>query len=317
MLCCRFPLAYLISLLLLSEPLFAKQIKFSQQTLNDGRLLTYQWSDKDRQAQSLQFKLSNTALMSMPKTGAAYRPQLAQRAIKMKLLEQARLIDPRDAKVTIKQQGASINIQVNSTKPGEAQRISNMLASKRDEAQMQYLRDNYYLPYQNHFGQEAIKHDHARYAQMSAQGVSVVADALKQSLEQPDDFRAFVNLALSWIQSIPYDTLENRISSNGSGFASPKQLLLGNKGDCDSKSTLLAAILKAYSERIDVRMIYLPNHALLALKMRPNKNDESIKIKQQSFVLLEPTGPAFYPLGEIAPSSKTALRNRQYSSEKM
>lgn len=295
----------------------AKQMQFTQQTIETSRLFTYRWKDINNEAQTLQFSLLNELIKSMPSTGAAYRPQLAQRAIKSQLLAYAKTVDPRMAKINIKQQGAQISISVSANKPGVAQEITDKLGELQKQAQMEYLQNNFYLPFKNHYGQKAIKHDHARYAQLSVEGTKAIVEAIKTSIENPNNFREFINFTLGWIQSIPYNTLEDRVSSNGSGFASPRELIISNRGDCDSKSTLMAAIIKAYAPNADVRMIFLPKHALLGIKMKPSKKDRSIEIDRKDFVLLEPTGPAFYMLGEIAPSSNNSLRNRQYTSEKM
>jgi hypothetical protein len=302
---------------LCSAQISAKQVYFSQQAIEQSRLFSYQWQDINQDAQTLQFSIPNKTIRQMPSTGAAYHPQLAQRAIKSQLLAYAKTIDPRMAKINIKQQGAQINISVTANKQGVAQEITDKLGELQKQAQMEYLQNNFYLPFKNHYGQKAIKHDHARYAQLSVEGTQAIVEAIKKSIENPNDFREFINFTLSWIQSIPYNTLEDRVSSNGSGFASPRELIISNQGDCDSKSTLMATIIKAYAPNADVRMIFLPQHALLGIKMKPNKKDRSIKIGRKDFVLLEPTGPAFYMLGEIAPSSSNSLRNRQYTSEKM
>jgi len=288
-----------------------------QQNIGDARLFTYAWTDSKDEQHSLQFRLSTTQLRQMPPTGAAYNPQLAQQAVRMALLRYAKGIDPRQAKVDIQQQGAQLSLSVSSAVPGQAQAITEALAAQQKAAQQAYLDKHFYTHYTNYNRQKAIKHDHARYALESSQAMSVIVDAITQSLENPKDQREFINTALSWIQSIPYDTLEDRISSNGSGFASPRQLLLSNKGDCDSKSTLMAAIMKAYAPTVDVRMIFLPEHALLGIAMRKRPSDTSISLQNTEYVLLEPTGPAFYELGAIAPSSKNAIRNRQFTSELM
>lgn len=308
-------LLFVLASNMLASLVSANQMHFSQEVIGDGRLFSYKWVDKEGEVHSLQFQFSNQVIKRMPSTGAAYRPQLSQLAVKAELLKYAKTIDPRQAKIDIKQQGPQINISVSSTIRGEAEKISKELNDVQKNAQAQYLKSNFYLPFKNHYGQSAIKHDHARYALLSIDGAKIIAKAIEQSIEQPNNLREFVNLALSWIQSIPYNTLEDRISSNGSGFAAPKDLIISNRGDCDSKSTLMAALIKAYAPSAQIHMIFLPKHALLGVKLKPSKKDKSIKIGKHDFVLFEPTGPAFYTLGEIAPSSHNAIRNRQYTTE--
>lgn len=49
----------------------------------------------------------------------------------------------------------------------------------------------------------------------------------------------YVNLVLSWVQSIPYNKLEERLNSNGAGYLPPLSVVVNNQGDCDSKAVLM------------------------------------------------------------------------------
>ena len=49
--------------------------------------------------------------------------------------------------------------------------------------------------------------------------------------------RQAINRLLIWVQSIPYDTLHDR--ANDLGFLAPINVLMQNRGDCDSKSVLM------------------------------------------------------------------------------
>ena len=48
---------------------------------------------------------------------------------------------------------------------------------------------------------------------------------------------------LDFIQAIPYQLLDSQSGRSGKGFLSPRQVLEQNRGDCDSKVTLMAAML--------------------------------------------------------------------------
>jgi hypothetical protein len=76
----------------------------------------------------------------------------------------------------------------------------------------------------------------------------------------------------------------------------------------------MAALLKAYNPRINVEMVYLRNHALLAVAMPSMPRDQTINKKGIKYVLLEPTGPAQLGIGEVDDDTKMALRNRQFDT---
>jgi len=73
-----------------------------------------------------------------------------------------------------------------------------------------------------------------------------------------------------------------------------------NRGDCDSKVALLATLFQYLHPEIAQRLIFVPNHALLAVALPAQPGDEQLTIEGQGYLLLEPTGPAELPLGQIA-----------------
>nr|WP_297349567.1 hypothetical protein [uncultured Glaciecola sp.] len=208
-------------------------------------------------------------------------------------------------------------LEVSSKLADKVNEITETFGKKHEEAEADYLTENYYVSFRNEMGQLMIKPDHIRYAEESSQNLNSIVLAIKEQMNNPYNPREFVDFSLNWLQTIPCDTLENRLSSNGSGFAAPRQLLLNNKGDCYSKSTLFLALLKSYNPRLPSKMFFLPNHALagVLVSLKPNKADEQIIHDNVSYILAEPTGAAQYKLGEIAPSSKMAIRNRQFTTE--
>ncbi len=122
-------------------------------------------------------------------------------------------------------------------------------------------------------------------------------------------------MVLSWVQSIPYNTLENRLTSNGSGYSPPMKVISDNRGDCDSKSVLTAALLKALIPGIDLNMVFLNNHALLAANLPHRENEHKINIGRSEFLLLEPTGPALMIAGQVGRQSEGAIAGGQYTLE--
>jgi hypothetical protein len=291
----------------------AQQTKFRAAPNIQGTMFTYEWTQQDT-TYNLQFAISNAQLMSMPDSPSAYNKRVFQEAVYSQVMQEAKLIDPRLARVSVEKNNSRLSFNVQSKQPGKAQKVLDKLSAAHEKAQTDYYNNHYFLRFKSPAGENTIRHDHSKYTQLSSLSLSPVVEAIKAIQQQPKNPREFVEIALSWIQSIPYDTLENRLSSNGAGFISPRDLLLQNQGDCDSKSTLMAALLKAYNPRINLEMVYLRDHALLGIAMRALPNDLTINKKGMRFVLLEPTGPAQLKIGEVADTTKMALRNRQFDS---
>ena len=109
------------------------------------------------------------------------------------------------------------------------------------------------------FNQRAVKPDHRRYIDETAKALVPVSQAFYEKINTSADARAYFSLLLGWVQSIPYDTLEDRVASSGAGFAPPMGLLLQNKGDCDSKAVLTSALVRAFLPNTEMIMVFLPN----------------------------------------------------------
>ncbi|MDP5040425.1 MAG: hypothetical protein NWQ26_06095, partial [Paraglaciecola sp.] len=129
--------------------------------------------------------------------------------------------------------------------------------------------------------------------------------------------RIYVNLLLSWVQSIPYNELEDRMSSNGAGFLPPLALIRENIGDCDSKSVLTAGLIRSLLPEIKLVMVYLPQHALLGISLPHRSNEQTFNFGGSDYLLMEPTGPALMPLGTVAASSERAINSRLFSYEQV
>lgn len=296
------------------QSVIGKQTSFIKRNTANGMQFDYSWSDAGH-IKELKFVLSAEDLENLPTSSAAYNPMLSQNFVRQSLLRYAKTVDPKIAKISIRQSGNTLKMKVSGSNQAQIDEINVILNEKYKEADAQYLSDNYYVPFKSERGNEAIKQDHKRYALESYENLTPIVSAIKKQLDNPNNEREFINFALNWLQAIPYDTLEDRISSNGSGFAAPRELLLFNKGDCDSKSTLFLALLKAYNPNIGAKMILLPQHALVGINLRPTKTDAIISQNNEIYVLAEPTGPAMHKLGTIDPSSQLSIRNRQFTSE--
>ncbi|WP_395344972.1 hypothetical protein PN836_009320 [Ningiella sp. W23] len=302
--------------MLLLASAYAKQLVFDYDAQNGLETFSYQWQENN-EVLNLSFSIDSERFKSMPQTKAAFSNDRMQREIQVALLKHAQQVNPRLARVEVKRQGQRVQFGVSSRTPEHGEKIMAELKETSKLARQTFLDEHFFTDYRAKTGAMAIKQDHARYAKQSAEALEPIVDAIKRNLDNPDDPRAFISLALSWLQSIPYNTMESRLSSNGAGFVSPKDLLLQNQGDCDSKATFLAALLRAYSAGAKMQLVLLPEHALLAVAL-PKKPDEKIvKHEGINYILLEATGPAYFDIGEVDEDTWRAIKNRQYSLEAM
>ena len=154
------------------------------------------------------------------------------------LTKAAKAIDPKDAKITIKPLREAINIKVSGTDEEKIEDVQAHLRDVQQNAYDSYLHEHYFTRFTTIFNQSAIKPDHLRYISESVKPLVSVSQAFYEKVASESDSRAYFSLILSWLQSIPYDTLEDRVVSNGSGYAPPISVLMQNLGDCDSKAVL-------------------------------------------------------------------------------
>lgn len=288
---------------------FAQQTAFYTKNSNKQTQFNYQWKEQDK-TYNLAFSIPNTTLYAMPASPANFNQQLLIDSVYRSVMMHAKTIDPTVARVRVRKARDGLSFNVRSSHSTDE--ILAQLSAANEEAKQVYLDEKLLVAHQVINNSTSLRHDYSKYVSLSSESIKAVANAIVE-IQQNKSPREFIEIALSWIQTIPYNTIESRLNSNGSGFVSPRDLLIQNKGDCDSKSTLLAALLKAYNPKLDVQMVYLSDHALLGLAIKPKSTDITVKRQGIEYVLIEPTGPAQYPIGKVSDSTNMSLRNRQFS----
>lgn len=148
----------------------------------------------------------------------------------------------------------------------------------------------------------ALSHDHARVVDERAGALAPLAAALREGTSSDRDF---VERALRFSQSIPY---QRGRRGGDSGFQRPLALVTRNKGDCDGKSALFLALVRAELPAVPLAMVYVPGHALVGVGLPARKGDRTFKTDGQVFVYAEPVGPAAISLGQTARANKCAGR---------
>jgi hypothetical protein len=96
---------------------------------------------------------------------------------------------------------------------------------------------------------------------------------------------------LAFFQEIPYERPPSEWRGrNTLGFYVPTEVLVGNHGDCDSKSVAFAAMWRHYAR--PVLLIRVPGHMLVGVEMRPGPQERYVRLGNRYFVLCEVVGPA-------------------------
>ncbi len=296
-------------------PSFAQQLVFNKAKQNKEMHFNYTWSDHQEQTRDIAFALPLRQLNRQHHK--KFIPDLAQQYVYIELHKAARKIDPKEARVQIQHRGQDIHIQVTSRSDNLLDKWQRSMTQSQEKAIDQYLQDNYYSHFRSHLGQEAIKPDHLRYISENTAALLPIAQAVYDKLPTNSKTRAYVNLVLSWVQSIPYNELKNRLTSNGAGYLPPLSVIANNQGDCDSKTVLMASLVRSLLPEVKMTMIFLPNHALLGIVLPFRTNEQTLSVDDLDYLLMEPTGPAKIPLGQIANRSASDIAGNMYSLEEV
>lgn len=300
--------------LLLTTTVQAKQLSFTKQVHENSYTFSYQWIDHDNARQSIRFDLSKSALFDRFRMLRPYQGEFAQKTILRAIKKQLRQQPLTGANVVFKQQQGKTVITVEGLDDKKVTAAYQKISEIEKDVTKKYFKKNYYQLFTTHDEQTGIKVDHVNIAQISVPDFKVLKPIIldKVSIE---NIRKVTNYVLSFVQSIPYSTLESRLTSSGAGFNPPAKLLWENQGDCDSKMALTATILRALMPRIDMAMIYIDQHAFIGIAMPAAAGEVSIKHQNINYLLAEPTGPALYKLGTLAPESELAIDQERYVVE--
>ena len=293
----------------------AEQTAYRRSATAEGTQYTFAWLDHDNKSREISFLLPNDSIQQLPVQQVNYNPQLALRAVEIELLKAARDIDPRVARFKLINRHDSLAFSLSGKDEKRLDELTTELKETQETALDDYLTERYFQHYKTPLLQKAIKPDHIRYIEESTLPLIPLAQSLYDIVDEQSNARSYLNLLLSWAQTIPYDELTNRVTSNGSGFSPPLAVLNQNVGDCDSKSVLTASLIRAFLPNNSMRLVLLNDHALLAIALTPLTKDSTLLIDGVPFVLLDPTGPAHLPLGEVSALTKQKLASLHYTLE--
>lgn len=310
---------FLLLINLVSPNVFSEQLYFNKTQVGDKTKFEYKWQNNNARPYSLDFELNTKAINSDFRHFKSLTPSRLQMYSVKKLKQAAAQLDPRKGSVKIKPSYQGVEFEFKSTSREWMEQQSVTLKNVYDSSLKNYLHQEYYIEFQpigyrGNSSTLSYKPDHVRFAKESADSLAPIIKRLKKILPRANARRTAIFL-LSWLQTIPYSTLESRTQSNGSGFSPPIKLISNNKGDCDSKVTLMASILKAMYPRLRVAIIYVPEHALIGLNVSHLSTDYKLQIDGLDYTLAEPTGPRMIKFSEISERSKKFIESGMYQTE--
>ena len=293
--------------------LSAKQLSFSKKTVGNSVQFDYQWQDQNQENQSLNFSIDKAILFDRFRNFKAYRAEHAKRSVNQGI-KRALSKQNNGVHVSFLGAGNEMHIELKSQNQKALDQTFKDIEKLEDELMQEYLDDNFYQQFISYDNSIAIKPDHARFAEESVVDFKPLKTLIldKVSIQ---NVREVSNYVLGFVQSIPYSTLESRVDSTGAGFNPPLRILWENQGDCDSKVTLTAAIFRSLMPRIKMMLVFIDNHALLAINIPAEGDELTINVESTNYVLLEPTGPAMMKVGETSPDSEFSIRNGRYYAE--
>ncbi len=313
----QFKLALGLLLVLCPSIAAAKQTYYHILENDDSITLKYRWYDSFGTNRAISFDLDKNKIAEQHRQNIIYRPEIAFRYVYIELQKEARKINPRDARVRFRNLNNELQIEVKSGSDELSNQYLNQLLQKREQAFVEYLNMNYYDRYESPYGQLGVKPDHSRFVVESVTSLLPAAQAIYEQLDEESTSRMYVNLLLSWVQSIPYNTLQDRMTSNGSGYIPPTDVLTTNMGDCDSKTVLTASLLRSLLPQLQMVIVYLPNHALLGANLPHFEGEAMISRDGVDYLLLEPTGPAIMRVGVLGEETERYIANGMYTLERV
>lgn len=300
-------------------PLWAHALQtFNTGTRNGGQDFAYTYSTPEGASRALQFRLNlddirrGSAEFGRISTTDSHAHRLAAMQKVARGLEGPNL----EIRLTPITNGIDIAMRGRGITQDVLNRHYQVLEEAGRKADAAFLTRNMYTVARSAGNTDFIRPDHAAIAKRYTSAMQPVAAAIMQQVPGGSQSpRAFINAALNWLQTIPYDTLDDRTTSNGAGFQTPYGLILGNMGDCDSKATALAALIRAAFPNVPLTMIYVPDHAFIGVGIQQTDADYALSTQHGIFVLADATGPRLSPLGQIDEETRNKLKRQSSKTE--
>lgn len=292
----------------------AKQISFSKQPKEDHYLFNYQWLDHDKKQQSVSFSLTKQALFERFRMIKTYQDNFVKKSVMYSLKKQLKKNKLNGVQVLFLPQNDKTIIQVKGLENTDVELAYEKISVLQKKATENYFKQNYYQLFHTYDGERGVKIDHVNIVNDSVEDFTGIKANILNEISNKSS-RNIVNYILSFVQNIPYSTLESRITSSGAGFNPPAKLLWENQGDCDSKVALTATMLRALIPKVKMIIVYIDQHAFMGIAIPAQSGEKRLNHKGINYILAEPTGPALYRLGILSPESRLAVEQGRYVAE--
>lgn len=253
------------------------------------------WRDHNQQRRSVRFEIPDAVVRADMDRPVQPSLEGSRKAVVEAVRAYAKTVDGVTVTARIKQGHVELGAQGPQMRARRALREAGEVADRAAEAWA--LRSGYLML------QGGVTVNHGSEVNRYALTLRGLAQQLKRKSTSP---RAFVGLALSMVQSIPY---EARLWKGGDpGFRPPLALLGRRRGDCDSKTVLFLSLVRAAYPDVPLAVVYVPGHALAAVGLEPERGDKVLRHEGAKWVVAEPVGPSPLPLGKAGRQSTLARR---------
>jgi hypothetical protein len=266
----------------------ARQAHFSVEKGRSEWTLRYTFSDESNHGRKVSVALPSAAVAKDNDTRLQFPKAAALRAQVAAVRRYA--ATHRGPDISAKAQDGGVSIRVRGKNAGRMREALEGARAAADASLSVYLARHRYTRLRG----GGIVPDHARLADQYADDVLPLAEAL--AVDAPDA-RTFVARALAFTQAIPYEAGKNGADR---GYRRPLSVLARNRGDCDSKSTLFLALVRARHPELAATVVYVPNHALAGVAMDPAAGERVFVREGVQYVAAEPVGPAKLKFGGVS-----------------
>ena len=266
----------------------------------DQRPFKLTFTDETSQARTVRFSLSREAVSADLETPLSFPYEDAVVAQVKAARRHAATCEGVKVKVRGRSRGISVSVSgTDRSAMRRAMKETNQAAEVGLEAFIERRR------WTRHRGK--LLPDHARLVDDYSDDLVPLANALSRDfdLNTEEGQRGFALRTLRFVQAIPY---EKRKGGGDRGYRRPLAVLARNKGDCDSKSVLYLAILRAAVPDLAAAVVYIPQHTFVAIGLERADGERTVKVGGQRLVIAEPVGPATTDLGDGSKRSRCRAR---------
>lgn len=276
----------------------ATNLQLQRSSVDNELRFHYHWQQQGQPVE-FSFQLPKQSMQQHLRAYRRYSPALANTYMRQALQRARAQQTTSGFEIRLPSSGFPLPLTVEGTDTSEARALQHALTQQMLEARQRYLSSIYHTEQRLQPGRQVIMVDHPRIVQESLQDLLPVASALQQKFPYTTS-RELSQFLLDWLQRIPYQRQDDRSQSSGSGYLPPLQVIQQHRGDCDSKVVLMAALLRLLLPDLELAIVYLPEHAVLAIAMSATPEDQQVQLQGRRFVLADPTGPALLSVGQVA-----------------